>query len=56
VTLVDPRLPIGIDRLWVNALEVGGRSIMLSVERLHDRILVETDATDLVRVLTPASF
>jgi hypothetical protein len=54
VTLVDPRLPIGIDRLWVDGLEVGGHSVRISVERLHDRIVVETDAPALVKVLPPA--
>jgi glycogen debranching enzyme len=54
VTIVDPRLPIGIDRLWIDALEVGGLTISLAFERLHDRILVETDAPPgFVKVLGP---
>jgi glycogen debranching enzyme len=56
VTIVDPRLPIGIDRLWIDALSVGGHTISLAFERLHDRILVETDAPEgFVKVLGPAA-
>jgi glycogen debranching enzyme len=55
VTIVDPRLPIGIDRLWIQALQVGEHSIGIAFERHHDnRILVETDAPlGLVKVHGP---
>lgn len=55
VTIVDPRLPIGIDRLWIDALQVGEHVVSLAFERLHDRIIVETNAPKgLVKVLGPA--
>ena len=44
VTIVDPRLPIGIDRLWIEGLEVGGQTIRIGFERHRDRIVVEIDA------------
>jgi glycogen debranching enzyme len=54
VTIVDPRLPIGIDRLWIDRLQVGEHVISLAFERLHDRIMVEANAPEgLVRVLGP---
>jgi len=54
VTIVDPRLPIGIDRLWIDALQVGEQVISLAFERLHDRIMVEAKAPEgLVKVLGP---
>ena len=55
VTIVDPRLPIGIDRLWIDGLQVGEHVICLAFERLHDRIMVEAKAPEgLVKVLGPA--
>ena len=56
VTIVDPRLPIGIDRIWVDALQVGDRTINLAFERHGDRILVQTNApAGLVKVVGPES-
>jgi glycogen debranching enzyme len=55
VTIVDPRLPIGIDRFWIDALQVGDQTINLAFERHGDRILVQTNApAGLVKVLGPA--
>jgi glycogen debranching enzyme len=55
VTIVDPRLPIGIDRLWIDALQVGDQTLNLAFERHGDRIVVETNAPPgLVKVLGPA--
>jgi glycogen debranching enzyme len=54
VTIVDPRLPIGIDRLWIDALQVGDQTLNLAFERHGDRIVVETNAPPgLVKVLGP---
>ena len=44
VTIVDPHLPIGIDRLWVDRLHVGSEVINIAFERRGDRIAVETNA------------
>ncbi|HZZ32225.1 MAG TPA: amylo-alpha-1,6-glucosidase [Phenylobacterium sp.] len=41
VTVTDPRLPIGIDRLWIEGLQVGEDCIDLAIERHGKRILVE---------------
>ncbi len=38
VTVVDPRLPIGIDRLWIDSLEVGGVKIDIGFERHGETI------------------
>ena len=55
VTIVDPRLPIGIDRLWIDALQVGDQTINLAFERHDDRIVVQSNArAGLVKVLGPA--
>ena len=55
VTIVDPRLPIGIDRLWVDRLQVGGDIINLAFERHGERITVTTGARPgVVRVKGPA--
>jgi glycogen debranching enzyme len=43
VTIVDPHLPIGIDRLWIDKLEVGEAVINLAFERHGDRIAVTTE-------------
>ena len=55
VTIVDPRLPIGIDRLWIEDLQVGHHCLTIAFERHHDdRILVETTAPPgVVKVLGP---
>jgi glycogen debranching enzyme len=52
VTVVDPRLPIGIDRLWVDRLQLGEDLIDLAFERHGGRITVTTNARPgVVRVL-----
>jgi glycogen debranching enzyme len=54
VTIVDPRLPIGIGRLWVDRLQVGGDVIDLAFERHGERITVVTGARPgVVRVKGP---
>jgi glycogen debranching enzyme len=54
VTIVDPRLPIGIDRLWLDRLMLAGEFIAIAFERHGDRITVTTDAAPgVVRVLGP---
>jgi hypothetical protein len=40
VTVCDPRLPIGIDRLWIDGLQVGECCIDLAIERHGTRITV----------------
>jgi glycogen debranching enzyme len=44
VTIIDPRLPIGIDRLWIDQLQVGGEVINLAFEQHGKRVRVITDA------------
>ncbi len=44
VTMVDPHLPIGIDRLWIDRLCVGEEFIDLAIERHGDEIRVVTEA------------
>jgi glycogen debranching enzyme len=41
VTVNDPRLPIGIDRLWIDGLQVGECAVDLAIERHGARIFVE---------------
>jgi glycogen debranching enzyme len=41
ITVTDPRLPIGIDRLWIDGLQVGGACVDLAIERHGTRIHVE---------------
>ena len=41
-TVTDPRLPIGIDRLWIDGLQVGEVTIDLAIERHGDHIHVES--------------
>jgi glycogen debranching enzyme len=43
IILVDPRLPIGIDRLRVEHLRVGTESVDLTFERQGDRVTVHTE-------------
>ena len=40
VAIVDPRLPIGIDRLWVEGLRVGDEKLDLRFENMGDRVAV----------------
>ena len=44
VTVVDPHLPIGIDRLWIDGLQVGDETIDLAFERHGERVAVTTEA------------
>jgi glycogen debranching enzyme len=44
VTIVDPHLPIGIDRLWIDGLQVGDETIALAFERHGERVAVTTEA------------
>lgn len=43
IILVDPRLPIGIDRLKVERLRVGSEMVDLTFERQGDRVSVHAD-------------
>jgi glycogen debranching enzyme len=40
ITVVDPHLPIGIDRLWIDALRVGDDIIDLAFERHGQEVRV----------------
>jgi glycogen debranching enzyme len=42
IQISDPQLPIGIDRLWVEGLEVNGEELGLLFERVRDRIAVRS--------------
>jgi glycogen debranching enzyme len=44
ITITDPRLPIGIDRLWVDGIELGDLTIDLAFERHGDTIRVVSEA------------
>jgi hypothetical protein len=56
VTIVDPRLPIGIDRLWVDQLRVGESVIDLAFERRGGKITVTTEAAPgVVRLQGPGA-
>ncbi len=44
VTIVDPHLPIGIDRLWIDGLKVGAEVVNLAFERHGERIAVTAEA------------
>lgn len=43
ITLVDPRLPIGIDRLRVEHLRVGAETVDLTFERQGERVSVHAE-------------
>jgi hypothetical protein len=43
IVLVDPRLPIGIDRLAVERLRVGALTVDLIFERQGERVAVRTE-------------
>jgi glycogen debranching enzyme len=56
VTIIDPRLPIGIDRLWVDQLRVGESVIDLAFERQGGKITVSTGAPPgMVRLQDPGA-
>jgi glycogen debranching enzyme len=40
VSVVDPRLPIGIDRLWIEGLQVGPDCVNLAIEQHGKRVAV----------------
>jgi glycogen debranching enzyme len=42
VEIRDPRLPIGIDRLWVDGLRVGERRLDLCFERAGGHVAVHS--------------
>jgi len=42
VEIRDPRLPVGIDRLWIDRLRVGDRYVELCFERVGTRVAVHT--------------
>ncbi len=44
ITITDPRLPIGIDRLWIDGIAVGDLSVDLAFERHGDTIRVVSEA------------
>jgi glycogen debranching enzyme len=46
IEIVDPRLPIGIDRLWVDGLRVGDSKIDLRFERVAGRVAVHATGGD----------
>lgn len=43
IVLVDPRLPIGIDRLKIEHLRVGDETVDLTFERQGERVSVHAD-------------
>jgi hypothetical protein len=43
IVLVDPRLPIGIDRFRVDHLRVGAETVDLIFERQGDRVAVRAE-------------
>ena len=43
IVLVDPRLPIGIDRLRVEKLRVGAETVDLTFQRQGERVSVHAD-------------
>jgi glycogen debranching enzyme len=42
IRILDPHLPIGIDRLWIEGLRVGDEKLDLLFERVRDRVMVST--------------
>jgi glycogen debranching enzyme len=56
VIVVDPRLPIGIDRLWVDALHVGNEVIDLAFEQEGDRVMVRTSGPPDMLVVRNSDF
>jgi glycogen debranching enzyme len=53
VIAVDPRLPIGIDRLCIEDLKIGGESLDLTIEGHGGRVTVTASRPDLVSVFGP---
>jgi glycogen debranching enzyme len=42
ISIVDPRLPIGIDQLMIRSIRVGAESVDLAFQRMGDRVAVTT--------------
>jgi glycogen debranching enzyme len=55
VEIVDPHLPHGIDRLWVEGLRVGDERIDLMFERQGDHVVVQTPRSGLTAVVLYAA-
>ena len=51
VTIDRPQLPMGVDRLQVGGLDVGGRTVGLVFERVGGRVLVDRSGDGGVRVV-----
>src|SRR5258706_13749659 len=50
VTVIDPRLPIGIDGLWIEGLQVGAETIDLAFEGHGGKVVVRSSRPDLLAV------
>jgi glycogen debranching enzyme len=46
IEILDPRLPIGIDRLWVDGLRVGAATVDLNFERIGGHVAVHASGGD----------
>jgi hypothetical protein len=46
IEILDPRLPIGIDRLWVDGLRVGEAKVDLNFERIGGHVAVHASGGD----------
>jgi glycogen debranching enzyme len=56
VTFVDPHLPIGIDRMCIDGLQVGARRIDIVLQQVGGQVQVETPAEDgIVQVERPSA-
>jgi glycogen debranching enzyme len=53
VTAIDPRLPIGIDGLWIDGLAIGGDSLDLAVESHDGKVRVGASDPNLLSVFGP---
>jgi glycogen debranching enzyme len=46
IEILDPRLPIGIDRLWIDGLRVGDAKVDLNFERIGGHVAVHASGGD----------
>ena len=46
ITVEQPRLPVGVDRVQVQGIEIGGKSVSLAFERAGERVLVDRTGGD----------
>lgn len=46
ITIEQPRLPVGVDRVQVQGIEVGGKRVSLAFERAGERVLVDRTGGD----------